>query len=57
MDIHKEYQFILDMWRFIKRHRVFTEDAWNEGDELLKQHKEIKYAPEMLKAYLDTLED
>lgn len=50
-----EYAFILDLWKYIRRHRENNDNAWIDGDELLKTHPDVSFAPEMLKAYIDTL--
>lgn len=51
-----EYEFITDLWKYIKKHRYYSDDAWTEGDQLLIKYKDVPYAPEMVKAYLDSIE-
>lgn len=56
MDVREEYEFIKDLWKYIKTHRKFNDKAWNDGDALLIKHRKVTYAPEMMKAYLDHIE-
>lgn len=55
MDLKTEYEFIKELWKYIKKHRRYTKDAWDEGNALLIKYKEVPYAVEMVKAYLDTI--
>lgn len=57
MDEKREHAFITEMWRYMRKHRKYTKAAWTDGDELLIKYNDIPYAPEMVKAYLDNIED
>lgn len=50
-----EYKFICDLWQYMKKHRKYSQAAWNEGNQLLIKYKDIPYAVNMVKAYLDTI--
>lgn len=54
--LHQDHEFILDLWRYIKTHRRYTETAFPDADELLNKHSKVKYAPEMVRAYLESME-
>lgn len=55
MDIKTEHDFVKEMWQYMKKHRKYSQDAWNEGNQLLIKYKDIPYAVNMVKAYLDTI--
>lgn len=56
MDIYTEYEFIKDLWKFMKENREFKLKTYTEGDKLINKHKEVPYALDMVKAYLDHIE-
>lgn len=56
MNIQIEHDFMQDFWYYIKEHRKFNNQAWSDGDALLLKHNKVSYAPEMMKAYLDSIE-
>lgn len=55
MELQREFQFLQALWDWMKKHRVFTESTWTEGDEMLLQFKDIEYGTQMAKAYIDYL--
>ena len=54
-DLRREHDFINELWKWIKKHRTFTEETWTEGDEMLLQFKDVEYGAQMAKAYIDYL--
>ncbi len=57
MDINREYEFILKLWKFIKKHRKLTKESMDDGDKLILAFPDISYSLWMVKAYIDALED
>lgn len=57
MDEKREHDFISEMWKYMRKHRKYNKEAWNDGNGLLIKYKDIPYAPEMVRAYLDNIED